>query len=98
MPRHRIELDPAAIQEAQAAYRWYAERSGSAAAGLEQEIEAAIDAIRESPARWSQYVHGTRRFLLRRFPFMIVYRELGDVVQVVAVAHAKRRPGYWKAR
>jgi len=54
--------------------------------------------ILEAPERWPEHLQGTRRFLLHRFPFSIVYRLKGDVIEVVAIAHAKRRPGYWKRR
>jgi toxin ParE1/3/4 len=39
-----------------------------------------------------------RRFVMRRFPFSIVYYIVDDIVRVVAVAHGKRRPGYWRVR
>ena len=35
---------------------------------------------------------------MRRFPYLIVYRVTASAIQVVAVAHARRRPGYWKTR
>ena len=51
-----------------------------------------------TPNTWPAFDHGTRRFLLRRFPFSLLYRvELTRLV-IVAVAHAHRRPGYWKQR
>src|SRR5882762_4975331 len=53
--------------------------------------------IAEAPRRWPAGVHGTRRFLLHRFPFAVAYRELRSIIQVLAVAHARRRPGYWRA-
>ena len=42
--------------------------------------------------------HDVRRVPLRRFPFHIVYVELPDRIQVLAVAHQRRRPGYWNRR
>ncbi len=41
----------------------------------------------------------TRRFLLRKFPFILIYRERdsGDI-QILAAAHTSRKPGYWKRR
>jgi plasmid stabilization system protein ParE len=43
--------------------------------------------------------HGRfRRLPLRRFPYSIVYCVFGDVLRVVALAHHKRRPGYWRGR
>jgi hypothetical protein len=40
-----------------------------------------------------------RRYLLRRFPFVLIYREQTTAgIQLVAVAHTSRRPNYWKQR
>jgi toxin ParE1/3/4 len=39
-----------------------------------------------------------RKFTLHRFPFVIFYQEHAAKIQVLAVAHARRRPGYWKTR
>lgn len=47
--------------------------------------------IAQAPQRWPSYSHGTRKFVLRRFPFLVVYRELATVIQVLAVAHAHGR-------
>ena len=94
----RLEYLDDALDEAEEAARWYAERSPTAAAGFTDELDVAAAAIERAPESWPQYDHGTRRFLLRRFPYFLVYRiELTRVV-IVAVAHAHRRPGYWKDR
>ena len=93
-----VEVHPEAVLEAQAAYRWYRERNQTAADALLAELDRAVDLISEKPRQWPTYLHGTRHFLLRRFPFAVVYRELGDTVQIVAVAHGRRKPGYWKSR
>lgn len=39
-----------------------------------------------------------RRFLLERFPFTLVVALLPDELVVVAVAHQRRKPGYWRKR
>ena len=39
-----------------------------------------------------------RRYVFRVYPYSLVYRLAGDEVTIVAVAHAKRKPGYWIAR
>jgi plasmid stabilization system protein ParE len=98
MPRLAIEFDLFAIAEARAAYRWYRERSGAAAERFIEELDAAVESIALEPARWPSYVDDTRRYLFRRFPYFLVYRYDADRAQVVAVAHARRRPGYWRAR
>jgi len=94
----QIEFHPGAIKEARTAYRWYLRRSAAAAGRFKAALEAAIDQVIESPERWPTYLHGTRCRLLRRCRFLVVYRQQGERLQVVAVAHGERRPGYWKRR
>jgi len=44
-------------------------------------------------------MHGTRRYLVRRFPFAVIYFNAPDKgIYVVAVAHHSRQPGYWGSR
>jgi toxin ParE1/3/4 len=40
---------------------------------------------------------GNRRRVLHRFPYSVIYEAQGSTVTVLAVAHHRRRPGYWKA-
>jgi plasmid stabilization system protein ParE len=87
-----------AVQEAEAAARWYAERSPSAGLAFSSEIDAAEDLIARSPEAWPPFQHGTRRFLLRRFPYAVVYRIEPTRILIVAVAHGHRRPAYWRSR
>ena len=39
-----------------------------------------------------------RRFILTDFPFALIYLAGPELIEVVALAHHKRRPGYWKSR
>jgi plasmid stabilization system protein ParE len=93
-----LEFHPDARIDALEAYDWYAERSQEAAGAFQQELEDAGRAIRRSAERWAKYLFGTRRYLLKRFPFVVVYRETVQRIEIVAVAHGRRRPGYWKGR
>jgi hypothetical protein len=61
-------------------------------------VSDVIRQIVRTPRRWPKYLHGTRRLVLRRFPFSIIYLDDPDVLSIVAVAHSKRKPGYWKTR
>ena len=93
-----VIIHPEAIDEAAFARRWYAERNAHAAQAFEAELDHAILAIGEAPSRWVRHIAHTRRFVLHRFPFSIVYFELPASVLVLAVAHGRRRPGYWRTR
>lgn len=93
-----VEYLREALEEAEAAARWYAERSPAAAAAFSEEIDAAESAIARLPDAWPRFDHHTRRYLLRRFPFSVVYRVEPRRILIVAVAHGRRRPAYWKSR
>lgn len=77
---------------------WYQERSESAALKFVSEVDQALDLVLASPQRWPAGEHRTRNFILRHFPFAVIYRETEKVVQVLAIAHGHRLPGYWKDR
>jgi plasmid stabilization system protein ParE len=98
MPQFAVEFHPLAADDAKAAERWYRERNEIASTRFQRELDRAVDTISERPNTGSPYLGDTRRVLLRRFPFFVVYRVRGDDVQIIAVAHARRRPGYWRAR
>jgi plasmid stabilization system protein ParE len=91
-------LHPAAVEEAEAAVRWYRERSPLAAKRFVDELNQVIDRIQDSPHRWPRGIHGTRKVKLPCFPFVVIYLESEDYVRILAVAHGRRRPGYWKKR
>jgi toxin ParE1/3/4 len=95
----RVELHPEAAAEATAAYEWYAEHSASAADRFLAELDLAVEKIAATPMRWPIYLNRTRRYLLQRFPYIVVFRQSEeDLIEIVAIAHGRRRPGYWKSR
>ena len=93
-----IELHPAAEAEARAAWLRYRAYDLAVARRFETALDRAIDRVADSPNRWPSYLHGTRRLVLRRFPFSIVYRVDTERVLIIAIAHQRRRPGYWARR
>jgi toxin ParE1/3/4 len=93
-----VEVDPLAIVEGRAAYDWYRQRSTVAAERLAAELDLAIEAIAQQPLRYPSYIDDTRRFPFRRFPYFVVYRPTTECVQVIAIVHGRRRPGYWRLR
>jgi plasmid stabilization system protein ParE len=98
MAMQHVEFLAQATEEASEARLWYAARSSDAAAGFIEELHRGVARIEESPQRWPNYLHGTRRYRLHRFPFLLVYRIMTDRIEVVACQHAHRRPGYWRGR
>lgn len=61
-------------------------------------MEHAFDRVRKHPEIGESLARGERRLLLRRFPYKLIYRPHADRIFIVAVAHHKRRDGYWRRR
>ena len=91
-------LHPDARMDALDAYDWYCQRSQQAANAFQEELREGGRAIEHSPELWPRYLSGTRRSVMKRFPFVVVYRVTRERIEIVAVAHGRRKPGYWKRR
>ena len=61
-------------------------------------IERAMEHIADGPQRWPRLDGRHHRFVLRRFPFNVVYRYNETEIIVVAVSHQRRHPDYWRGR
>src|SRR5947209_19158285 len=94
----RLEYHEDAVADIKNAVAWYRERSPKAALDFIEELGRAGNTVREAPERWPLGKNETRRFLLWRFPFAIIYSEQETVITVWAVAHGSRRPDYWAGR
>jgi plasmid stabilization system protein ParE len=93
-----VGFHPAAAQEAESAYDWYAVQDLAAAHAFLEELRHAVDAVSQNPRMWPRHGRRIRRYVCPLYPFSLVYRVRGDDVEVVAVAHGRRRPGYWRSR
>jgi len=93
-----VRFHPAAAQEADEAAAWYAERSTRAGIRFLDELDRLIDLIRASPESFPVFDSGLRRAVFRRFPFYVVFRMEDLNITVLAIAHGKRRPRYWRGR
>jgi plasmid stabilization system protein ParE len=66
--------------------------------GFLDEVQRLVKVLREHPELGQSVGRGLRRALLHRFPFSLVYSVEVDAVLIVAVAHQRRRPDYWRDR
>jgi toxin ParE1/3/4 len=99
----RLVLVPEAYREIDETIAYYEEQRPGLGVEFYLEVEATVELAAENPGVGS-LVSGTddrlslRRYLVRRFPFVIWVAEDRSERRVVAVAHASRRPGYWRDR
>ena len=93
--------DEADAEMAEAA-RWYERQRLGLGAEFLAAVDAAVARIEENPGIGSPTPRvpdeAIRRVFVRRFPYHVVYIELPDRLQILAVAHDRRRPAYWVGR
>lgn len=63
-----------------------------------QEVERTVDRICAFPESGATLGTVVRRAIVSNFPFLIVYRIGSGEILIAAVAHQRRRPGYWRRR
>lgn len=95
-----IRTDARASAELVEAVRWYESKRRGLGGELLDEVAETIDRLALNAEVGSPLSadHRTRRLLVSRFPYQIIYRVRPHEIIVVALAHLKRRPGYWKGR
>ncbi len=98
MSDHELEYHRDAADEVAHAVEWYEQIDSQVATKFKLELARAERLVLRSPAAWGPYFHGTKGFRFRGFPFVMAYIEHEDQIFVVALAHNRRRPGYWKNR
>lgn len=92
-------LDDAAEAELYNIIDYYKQFDRSLSSDFIEEFDQAVQRLLDFPKAGSPYLHGTKRIILRRFPYSIVYKTYRDEMIVAhAVMHMKRKPDYWKER
>lgn len=88
-----------ATQEYREARKWYAARSNHVACRFTTAVDGAVSRIATDPERMPFLVGSYLWVKVRGFPYVLVFRRRNDkTVIVVAVAHGRRRFGYWRRR
>jgi toxin ParE1/3/4 len=100
---HRIIVLDEAEDELIAAQRWYETQRAGLGQEFRKAIDEAMDRLAEAPLTASPIFHPsttieTRRMLVKRFPYSIIFVEYNEDLWVIAFAHNRRRPGYWRER
>jgi toxin ParE1/3/4 len=95
--KYRFHPEAALEHEEQAAY--YEARAAGLGARYHAAFRSAVLRACEAPHRYKVVIApAVRRASIRGFPFSIYVREAGGALEVLAIAHHRRRPGYWAGR
>ena len=98
MKQKALRIRSEASGEIYAAFEWYFQRSPKAADAFLAEVDASLAQIASYPKLHPSYTKNTRRCILEKFPYSVVFQEKDDIILVIALAHSKRRFGYWRRR
>ncbi len=95
-----LRISEPASEEFREAVRWYETKRRGLGSEFFDAVVATMSAIEARPEIGTVAFRDpqTRRLLVSRFPYQVVYRLANGELVVVAIAHLKRRPGYWKHR
>jgi plasmid stabilization system protein ParE len=99
----KLRIDPAAEEEARQAAQWYEDRRRGLGLEFLVAVDAALQRIRDDPHQFPTLETlpdepHVRRFLLKRFPYLIIFEVASPEIRILALAHTRRRPHYWKKR
>jgi plasmid stabilization system protein ParE len=92
------KFHPDADAELEEASLFYESRMAGLGKFFAAEVERTISLVREFPEAGSPVAPALRRVVIARFPYSVVYRQEPGAIVIVAVAHQRRRPGYWRRR
>jgi len=93
-----LEFHPDIYQEVSEGYRWYESKSTGLGEDFLNELDSAFNLILELPDTWPVLSNSFRRYLLKRFPYGVIYKADKDLIFIVAVMHLSREPYYWRKR
>ncbi len=92
------EFLPEADEELREATRYYENEAPGLGFRFVAEVLRGITFISENPYAAAPAESGIRRKVLNHFPYSLFYAVESELVVIVAVAHQKRRPSYWRGR
>ena len=93
-----LDYHPEASVDLIEAARFYEGRRSGLGHRFLDAIDASLAMLQHNPRLGLSDESGRRRWLVRQFPYLIIYRVEGDFLHILAVAHTSRKPGYWESR
>lgn len=93
-----IEVRDLASKEFIDAYLWYEDQRNGLGEEFHDEVQEQFAFFRERPERFAKWRGPYRKINLKRFPYIIVFQVLKDVVVVYSVFHSSRNPSRWGRR
>ena len=94
----RVRLHPAAQHELVEAADFYDLEGPGLGSVFLDAVERALKQVRDFPQASPITLAPVRKKLVSGFPYAVMYSEIDGVIIVLALAHHRRRPFYWRDR
>ncbi len=94
----RLQVHPDARREFDDAVDYYDRENPGLGVKSTDEVEAGFTRIRTFPDASQLVAPNVRKLVLARFPYTLVYEVRDDFTRILAVAHQRKRPYYWRSR
>eukprot|EP01037_Dinobryon_pediforme_P031583 gene31583-36143_t len=94
----RVRFTEAALAEVEDALAWFDDHNPEIVPGFRRALQSLVSRIESRPQQFPQVRPGTRRALMRRFPYVILFRETAEACCVIAIFHPRRDPKHWETR
>lgn len=96
--RFEIELSNEAEEDFDKAYNYYFQESERVANNFYYKTDKSFKALIQNPFGYQKVYKDVRRFVMKKFPFVIYYRIKGIFVKIIAIFHTSRNPQIWQDR
>jgi plasmid stabilization system protein ParE len=94
----RIVFTPAARKDLIEALDWYAKHAPVTVRHMRAELRALVLRLGTAPHQFPVYPRETRRALMHRFPYVVIFRITDDAIDIIAFFHTSRDPVQWQRR
>ena len=93
-----ILVRPAAAADIEDVFAWYQAQRFGLGEEFREALRSTLNLVAENPQLYQVIYRGTRRALLKRFPYGVFFREYPQVIIVIACMHGRRNPKRWRSR
>jgi toxin ParE1/3/4 len=96
--RFSVEISDEAEVDLENSYQYYAEESQNLAESFFKQISSGLEVVKKNPGSFPFAYKDVRKFVVKKFPFVIYYQLNESVIRVIAIFHTSRNPEIWNER
>lgn len=96
--QYNIELSDEAEEDFDKSYEYYADKSEKVADNFYKQVDSSLNKISKNPLAYQEEHKSVRKYVMKKFPYIIYYQIKQVVVKVIAIFHSSRNPEIWKER